>query len=140
MKRSLPLLLLAVLVAGCSGTSDVAATVNGVDIEAETIRSLVVSPTDELTDQQFLDALTAVVQWRAIGDAAEADFAISPTEEEVAAYADQIFAAQGAGMAREEFLRTQQVSEEGFALYAGQLLIGVLAAMVRKLPFSSRCG
>lgn len=124
MKRFIPAVLLALLAAACSGGGNVAATVNGVDIEVDTIRGLVVSGDEELTETQFRDALTAVVQWSAISDAAMAEFAIDPTEDEVAAYADQIFAVQGAGMAREDFLRQQQVSEEGFALYAGQLLTG----------------
>ena len=125
MKRLIPVLLLTLLASACAaGSGEVAATVNGSDIEAETVRGLVTSTDAQLTDQQFLDALTAVVQWRAIGDAARSEFSIDPTEDEVAAYADQIFAAQGAGMTREAFLETQQVSEEGFALYARQLLTG----------------
>lgn len=123
MKRLFPALLLTLLAASCSSGGDVAATVNGSDIEADTIRGLVAAPDGEVTDEQFLDALTAVVQWQAIGDAARAEFAIDPTEEEIADYADQIFAAQGAGSTRDEFLASQQVSEEGFALYAGQLLV-----------------
>jgi len=124
LKRFIPVLLLALLAAGCAGGAEVAATVNGTDIEVEAVRSLVTSTDDDVSDQLFLDALTAVVQWTAIGDAARSEFAIDPTEDEVAAYADDILAAQGAGMTREQFLETQQVSEEGFALYASQLLVG----------------
>ena len=124
MKRLLPALLLTLLAASCSGGGDVAATVNGADIEVETIRGLVTTGAGEVSDEQFLDALTAVVQWTAIGDAARTEFAIDPTDDEIAAYADQIFAAQAGGMTREQFLETQQVSESGFALYAGQLLVG----------------
>ncbi|MDJ0665429.1 MAG: peptidylprolyl isomerase [Acidimicrobiia bacterium] len=123
MKRLLPALLLTLLAAGCSGGSDVAATVNGTDFESDTVRGFVSSSADDVTDEQFLDALTAVVQITAIGDAAKAEFEIDPTDDEVAEFADQIFAAQGAGLSREQFLETQQVSEEGFTLFAGNLLV-----------------
>ncbi len=124
MKRLLIVVVIALLAASCSGGGDVAATVNGVDIEVATIEGLV-NPTDEgLADDQFLNALIAVVQWSAITDAAKADFAIEPTDDEITEYADQIFAAQGSGLTREDFLQAQQVSEDGFALYAAQLLIG----------------
>ncbi len=136
MKRTIPALLLALLVTACSSGGEVAATVNGADIEVETIRNLVFSADGELSDEQFLDALTAVVQWQAIGDAARAEFAIDPTEDEITAYSDQIFAAQSGGMTRDQFLETQQVSEEGFALYAAQLLVGerIVAELESQVP------
>jgi parvulin-like peptidyl-prolyl isomerase len=114
----------ALLSAACSGGGSAAATVNGVDIEIDTINGLVATTDTELSDQQFLDALTAVVQWNAISDAARDEFEIEPTDDEITAHGDQIFAAQGQGMTRDQFLELQQVSEDGFALYAAQLLIG----------------
>lgn len=124
MKRLLIAVVLALLTAACSGGGSAVATVNGVDIEAATIEGLVTSTDEEMTDDEFLNALIAVVQWSAITDAAKAQFDIEPSDDEITAYSDEIFAAQGAGMSREDFLAVQQVSEDGFALYAAQLLIG----------------
>ena len=125
MKRYLfAAIVVALIATACSSGGNVAATVNGVDIEVKTIEGLIVSTQEDIPDDQFLDALIAVVQWNAITDAARDDFQIEPTDEEIADHADQIFLAQGAGMTREQYLETQQVSEEGFALYAAQLLIG----------------
>jgi parvulin-like peptidyl-prolyl isomerase len=117
-------IVLALLGAGCSGGGNVAATVNGTDLDVETIEGLINPLGDEMTDEQFQDALTAVVQWTAIEDAAQNDFEISPTDEEILEYSNQILAAQGQGASREQFLETQQVTEEGFLLYAAQLLVG----------------
>ena len=123
--RRFPYLLiaLALAVASCSSAS-VAATVNGDDIETSTVESLIDPAGEEVTDDQFRDALTAVIQWDLIADAASDDFGIDPTEDEVLEYSDLIIAAQAAGNTREAFLETQQVTEEGFLLYARQLLIG----------------
>ncbi|MCP3995031.1 MAG: hypothetical protein GY722_08195 [bacterium] len=125
MKRYLlAAIVIALLGAACSGGGNVAATVNGTDLDVETIEGLINPSNGEMTDEQFHDALTAVVQWTAIEDAAQNDFEISPTDEEIFEYSNQILAAQGQGATREQFLETQQVTEEGFLLYAAQLLVG----------------
>lgn len=117
------LIVLALAVASCSSAS-AAATVNGTDIEISTVESLIDPAGEEVTDTQFRDALTAVIQWKLIADAASDEFGIDPTEEEVLEYSDLIVAAQAAGSTREAFLEAQQVTEEGFLLYARQLTIG----------------
>ena len=118
----------ALLATACSGGAEVAATVNGVDIDKSTVAGLIASET-ELTDTQFREALTAIVQWAAIADAARTEFGVDPSDSEVLEFSDGLIA--DTGLSREDYLSQQQVSEEGFLLYAEQLLIGeqVIAAM-----------
>ncbi len=123
MKRFLPAVALALLVTACGGGGDVAATVNGVDIAAATIEELIDNGEEDLSDEQFRSILTAVVQWNAIADAARDEYGIDPTEDEVAEYADNLVAQAGGGLSREDFLRSQQVTEAGFVLSADRLLV-----------------
>ncbi|MDJ0954984.1 MAG: peptidylprolyl isomerase [Acidimicrobiia bacterium] len=123
MKRFVLAVVVALAATACSGGADVAATVNGVDIEVATVEGLVDNGGEELTEEQFRSILTALVQWNAIADAAESEYGIAPSEDEVTAYADELLALQGAGMAREDFLAAQGVTEAGFILSADRLLI-----------------
>ncbi len=114
---------IALLAAACSGGGSVAATVNGVKIDVESVEGLVDPADDLISDEQFLDALTAVVQFSAVADAARDEFEIEPTDEEVLEYSDRIVDAQAAGMTREQFLESRQVTEGGFLLYSSQVLV-----------------
>jgi parvulin-like peptidyl-prolyl isomerase len=111
----------ALLVASCSAGGDAAATVNGVDIETATVESLVRSE-EALDESQVREVLTAIIQWAAIVDAARDEFDITFTDAEISDYSDGIVA--DTGTTREEYLDSQKVSEEGFLLYAEQLMIG----------------
>jgi len=113
----------ALALASCSSTS-VAATVDGSDIDTSTVESLIDPAGTEVTDDQFRDALTAVIQWQLITNAAGDEFGIEPTEQEILEYSDLIVSAQASGSTRAAFLESQQVTEDGFLLYAQQLLIG----------------
>ena len=70
LKRLLIAVALALVAGACSGGADIAATVNGVDIEAATVEGLLDNDGEELTEPQFRSILTALVQWNAISDAA----------------------------------------------------------------------
>lgn len=111
----------ALLVASCSAGGDAAATVNGVAIETATVESLVRSE-EPLDASQIREVLTAIIQWAAIVDAARDEFDITFTDAEISDYSDGIVADTGA--TREEYLDNQKVSEDGFLLYAEQLMIG----------------
>ncbi len=123
LKRFLVAVALATLATACSGGGDVAATVNGVDVEVSAVEGLVDNGGEELSDDQFRAILTALVQWNAISDAAATQYGIDPTDEEIAAYTDELFEIQGAGQTREDFLATQGVTEAGFTLSADRLLV-----------------
>lgn len=113
--------VLALVGASCGGGAAAAATVNGSEFDRESVESLVTSDAT-MDDSQFREVLVAVIQWTAITDAAREEFGIDPTDEEIAEYSDNLVAQTG--VTREEYLATQQVSEEGFLLYAEQLVIG----------------
>ncbi|MGA9598140.1 MAG: peptidylprolyl isomerase [Acidimicrobiia bacterium] len=112
--------VVAMFAAACGGGGNVAATVNGSDIQEATVRSLV-SADQEMTDADFRGVLTAIVEWTAINDAASADFGIEPTDQEISDYSDGMVT--DAGVSRDDYLTQNQVSEAGFLLYAEQLLI-----------------
>ena len=107
-----------------SDSADVAATVNGTDIETTAVRSLTYAQNDDIPDDEFLQLLDIMVQWTAISDSAEDDFGIAPTPEEVDSEVERIVTQQGAGMELDQFLEQQNISEEGLDLYAAQLVIG----------------
>jgi parvulin-like peptidyl-prolyl isomerase len=113
--------LFTLVAASCGGGASAAATVNGVDFDRESVVSMVTSDAP-IDDDQFRQVLVAVIQWTAITDAAREEYGIDPTDEEIAEYADNVVAQTG--VTRGEYLETQQVSEEGFLLYAEQLIIG----------------
>ncbi len=115
---------LALLATSCSGSADVAATVNGTDIEKSTVQSMVHPSTEELSNEELVQLLDILVQWTAIAETAKNDFGIEPSADEIAAEIDRIFTAQGAGGTFDDFLVAQNISEEGLDLYAAQLLIG----------------
>ena len=115
-------LAMAVLGAACSSDTNVAATVNGNDITVDDVNALVYGDS-ELDSSEFTQLLGISVQWNVIADAAEVDFGIVPTEDEITEQADQIFADQGAGRTLEEFLEAENVSESGLQQYAEQVVI-----------------
>jgi foldase protein PrsA len=109
------------LAASCGGGNGVAATVNGVDIDSASVEGLVRAE-EPLDVSQFREVLTAVIQWTAIADAARNEFDIDFTDAEISEYSDGLVADTGG--TREEYLDSNQVSEDGFLMYAEQLMIG----------------
>jgi foldase protein PrsA len=136
LKRYLfALVALAILVSSCSSSAEVAATVNGTDIETSEVQSLIFEQTDDLANDEFVQLLDLMVQWTAIADTAEEDFGIDPTTEEIDTEVQRIYAEQGAGLEFEQFLEQQNISEDGLDMYAAQLLIGadVLAELTESV-------
>jgi parvulin-like peptidyl-prolyl isomerase len=114
----------AIIAAGCSGGADVAATVNGTEIAADDVEALVYELGEDFGDAEFIQLLDILIQWNAIEEAAKSDFGIDPTDEEIAAEVQRIYAEQGAGIDFEAFLEAQNISAPGLDQYAAQLLIG----------------
>jgi parvulin-like peptidyl-prolyl isomerase len=123
------------VLAACSGGGAAAAVVNGSDITEEEVRGLVYT-SEDLPEDEFTRLLDIAVQWTAVADAAESDFGIDPTADEIAVEVDRVFSDQGAGLTLEEFLEAQNISEAGLDQYAAQLLIGeqVLEQLEADLP------
>lgn len=114
----------AVLTAACSGGSAMVATVNGTEIVTGDVGALIFDPGSDIPDDRFTQLLDILVQWNAIADAAKAEFGIEPTADEIAAEVDRLYTEQGLGATFEEYLESENISEEGLDQYAAQLLIG----------------
>ena len=115
---------IAIVLTACSGGSDRAATINGTEISTTDVEALVYEPGDDFSDSDFIPLLDILIQWTAIAEAAETDYGLNPTQEEIAAEVDRIYSEQGAGADFEQFLEQQNISADGLDLYASQLLIG----------------
>lgn len=108
-----------------SGSSaEVVATVNGAEIDITMVQGLVHESTPTLEGESFLQILDVLVQWKAVEDAALAEFGIELADDEIDAEIDRIYELEGAGATFEDFRRVQNVSEDGIRLYAEQSLIG----------------
>lgn len=125
MKRTaISAVALIVLLAACGGSSDPAATVNGSEIADEDVGALVYDPTQELPSAEFAGYLGVLVQWTAIEQAAEAEFGIAPSDEDVQTEVDQVLVELGLDAAsQDEFLVAQNISEQGLRRYAKLLVI-----------------
>lgn len=123
MRRSLFIAAAVIMLsAACASDANVAATVNGTDITVDDVNGLVYGDA-EMDDNEFTQLLGFVVQWNVVADAAEADFGIAPTEDEIAEQADLLYAEQGAGLTMEQFLEDSNVSPSGLQTYAQQIAI-----------------
>jgi foldase protein PrsA len=123
MKKLLSLLVLgAVVLAACGGGSGaVAATVDGTEITVGDIESLIDSDGATVTKDQFAQFLTLAIQWKLIFDAAEADYGVTVTDDDVEEEAISIFEqAAGEDQTREEFLAERGVTETFFTNFAKQ--------------------
>jgi len=137
--KKLTLLLAAfgLIVAACGGSNALAATVNGTEITAGEVESLIDPIDSTITKEQFAQFLGFLIQWEIIAQAAEAEFGITVTEEEIAAEADDIFATAGApGETREEFVSARGVTEEFLLRVAEQGLIdaALREEFIKNLP------
>jgi foldase protein PrsA len=119
--------LVAVLLAACGGGSDsVAATVDGEDVTVGQVESLISSEGATVAKEEFAQFLGFQIQWLVINDAAESDYGITVTDEEVAAEADRIYEdVAEEGQTREEFLSIRGVTEDFLTSIARQGLIDV---------------
>ncbi|RPI20545.1 MAG: hypothetical protein EHM57_07855 [Actinobacteria bacterium] len=126
MKRSLMAiaLVLSLLAAACgSGEPSVAATVNGSEIATDDVTGLLFDTSVEPNAAEFASYLSLLVQWTLVEQQAEADFGIAPSTEEIDAQVQQLLDDSGYTGTLEEFLETQNASEDAFRRYASQVLI-----------------
>ncbi|HET9259772.1 MAG TPA: peptidylprolyl isomerase [Acidimicrobiia bacterium] len=117
--------LTAMLVAACgSGSNAVAATVDGTDITVGEVESLMNTDGATVTKEQFAQFLSYEIQWAVIFEAAETDYGITVTEEEIEAKATEIYEGAAAeGESREDFLAARGVTEEFLDNIAHQTVI-----------------
>lgn len=124
MRTAVGATALVVILAACGGAGGPAATVNGLEIADDEVNALVYDPSAELDNVEFVGYLGVLLQWTAIEQAAEAEFGIAPSDEEVQAEVDTVLAELGLDEAsQQEFLSTQNISETGLQRYAKLLVI-----------------
>jgi parvulin-like peptidyl-prolyl isomerase len=113
----------SVVLAACSGSSAVIASVGGTDISEAEVRGLVRTDADEILDVEFLRYLSVAIQWEAVEQRALADFGTDPSDEEVQQTIDELVLAYNPGATLDEYLEAANASEIGIRSYARQLII-----------------
>lgn len=105
--------LAGVLLTACGGGSgSVAASVDGTDVTVGDVEELIDSDGETVTKANFAQFLAYEIQWMIVDAAAEADYGLAFTEDEVAAEADTIYEEfSEEGESREDFLSTRGVTE-----------------------------
>ncbi len=138
MKKLVPILLLVALVAAAcgSGSSTLAATVDGTEITDTDVEGLIDVEGSIIPKDQFAQFLGFEIQWEVINTAAAEQFGIEFTDEEVIAEADRIYEAANADETREEFLVNRGVTEEFLLNISrqGLLDVAVREALGSELP------
>lgn len=123
-KLTLLLAVFGLVVAACGGSNALAATVNGAEITVGEVESLINSEEATIAKDQFAQFLGFLIQWEIIAQAAEEEFGIAVSEDEISAEADNIFAQAAApGESREDFVATRGVTEEFLRRVAEQGVI-----------------
>jgi foldase protein PrsA len=117
--------LAGVLLTACGGGSgSLAATVDGTDVTVDDVEQLIGSDGETVTKENFAQFLAYEIQWLIVGAAAEADYGLTFTDEEVVAEADSIYEEfSEEGETREDFLATRGVTEVFLENIARQGLI-----------------
>jgi foldase protein PrsA len=115
--------LLAVVLTACGSNTTPAATVNGHIITVGDVEAFMAEETSSTDVPTFNDFLAAAIQLDIFFTAAEEQYGINPTEEEVTAEADRIYEQNSGGQDREEFLSAAGISEELLQQIARQQLV-----------------
>lgn len=125
MKSLLSLVVLgAVLIAACGGSSAVAATVDGQDVTVGEVEALMEDTGETVPVNTFAQFLSLQIQWMVVTAAAEEDFGFSATDEEVSAEADRLYEEfKLEDQSREDFLAAGGVSEDFLTNVARQELL-----------------
>lgn len=132
MNKVLSLVVLgAMLLAACGGGSgDVAATVDGSDVTVSDVEELIDSDGAAVSREDFAEYLAVAIQWNILFAAAEAEYGVTATEDEVSAEATRLYEELApAEQSREDFLSERGVTEEFLANIARQ---GVLDVKLRE--------
>lgn len=141
MKKLLSLVVLgSMALAACgggAGSGSVAATVDGTDITVGDVESLIATEDGTVDKQQFAQMLGFAIQWDVIFNAAEADYGITLTDEEIEAEAQRIYEEVATeGQSRADFLTERGVTEEFLTNIARQGLLdtGIREVLLEDVP------
>ena len=114
----------AVLLAACGSGGGVAATVDDTEVTVADVEALIASDGATVPVEEFAQYLAAAIQFNIFFDAAEADYGVSATEEEIEAEAQRLFEELATeGETREDFLSTRGVTEDFLAKIAEQSVV-----------------
>lgn len=113
-KITLLFVALALVLSACgSGDGEVAATVDGSDYTVADVNALMFDDSETMSKDEFAQFLGFLIQWDIVVGAAEDDFDIAFTEDEIADAAQQIFETNAEpGVEFEDFLEANSVSED----------------------------
>ena len=124
-KLAIPVLAVALALGACGGGDEVAATVDGDDVTVVDVESLIDNGEEPVEPGAlFAEVLTFSVIHSIVVRAAEEDFGITFTEDEIAAEADEIVEGELAeGQTREAFLQERGATELYLQQAAEQSLV-----------------
>jgi len=139
VKKLVSLIVLgAVVLAACgSGSNAVAATVDGREITVSDVEALFETDGEAVTKEQFAQFLGLQIQWDVIFAAAEEDYGVTATDEEIAAEADSLMAeVLQEGETREQFLADRGITEAFLTNVAHQRVLddGISAQLEADVP------
>ena len=115
MKKIILLIVaLALFLGACgSGAGEVAATVNDTNFTVGDVNALRFDDSETLSKDQFAQYLGFLIQWDIVVAAAQEDFEISFTEDEIDEAGQEIYQTNAEpGVTFEEFLEVNQVSQD----------------------------
>lgn len=125
-KLVLMIALGAIVLAACGsgGSTQVAATVDNSEVTVGQVEELIQSEESTIAKEQFAQFLSFQIQWLIINAAAEADYGVTTTDEEVETEAQRIFEEASAdGQSREDFLAERGISDKFLENIARQALL-----------------
>lgn len=128
MKKLITSVVLGALaVAACGGGSGaVAATVDGAEVTVGEVNSYIVTEDGVIDKATFAEYLGYKIRAVILDAAAEADYGLTFTEDEVSAEADRLYESVAGGtQTREEFLAANSITEDFLQLVASQSLLDV---------------
>jgi parvulin-like peptidyl-prolyl isomerase len=114
---------LAVVLAACSSSNEVVASVNGTDITRAEVESLVGNSEGGFTNTEFATYLSVAIQWEATDQAVADQFDVEITEEQIDERVDQLVFEFNPGAQLDDYLETINASEEGIRRFAYQLIL-----------------
>ncbi|MDK1097151.1 MAG: peptidylprolyl isomerase [Actinomycetota bacterium] len=114
---------ISIVAAACSTGDEVVASVNGVDLNRSRVEILIPESAGETVPSEFSRFLTVVIQWEAVAQAAESDFGIDPTEQEIDVRLEEFVAGLADDTTLEAYLASVNASVAGIREFARQLVI-----------------
>lgn len=113
-KLALLFVAIALVLGACGGgSSEVAATVNGTEYTVGDVNGLAFDDSATMSKTQFAQFLGFLIQYDIVVNAAEEDFGVSYTDDEISDAATEIYETNAQeGVTFEEFLEANDVSED----------------------------